>query len=104
MRPSRNSTNVLNANPNIQQKRLSPAVKVVPSNLAVLLAQLEGGQLIRRQINLLDKRSQTLRLTERGAALCDQAEHAVCQLELAASVNLTDTERAELLRLLQKIS
>jgi DNA-binding MarR family transcriptional regulator len=94
---------LLNANPNITQKRLSKAVNVSPPNLAILLDRLEQRGLIIRQRNPLDKRSQTLVLTSEGTKLCAKAEKTASELELQATSRLTDGERAELLRLLQKI-
>ncbi|MES2258312.1 MAG: MarR family transcriptional regulator [Pseudomonadota bacterium] len=95
---------LLKANPNISQKRLSSAINVSPPNLATLLDRLEERELLVRQRNPLDKRSQTLVLTEAGQRLCEKAEKTATELEAAASSKLTDAERAELIRLLQKIS
>lgn len=94
---------LLKANPNLTQKRLSAAINVSPPNLATLLDRLEQRGLVERQRNPLDKRSQTLVLTAAGAQLCDQAEKTASELEASASSALTDAERAELIRLLQKI-
>jgi DNA-binding MarR family transcriptional regulator len=94
---------LLNANPNITQKRLSKAVKVSPPNLAVLLDRLETRGLVVRQRNPLDKRSQTLILTPEGVRLCVKAEKTVTELERKAVSMLDDAERAELLGLLQKV-
>jgi DNA-binding MarR family transcriptional regulator len=94
---------LLNANPNITQKRLSKAVNVSPPNLAILLDRLEERGLVIRQRNPLDKRSQTLVLTSEGTRLCGKAEKTATDLELQATAMLTDSERAELLKLLQKI-
>jgi DNA-binding MarR family transcriptional regulator len=92
---------LLHANPNITQKRLSKAVNVSPPNLAILLDKLEERGLLVRQRNPLDKRSQTL--TPEGTRLCAKAEKTVSELELEATAMLTDAERAELVKLLQKI-
>ena len=94
---------ILNANPNITQKRLSQAVNVSPPNLAILLDRLEERGLVMRQRNPLDKRSQTLVLTAEGSKLTAKAEKTVAEVELEATSMLTDEERAELLGLLQKI-
>lgn len=94
---------ILGANPNITQKRLSKAVNVSPPNLAILLDRLEQRGLVLRQRNPLDKRSQTLVLTASGAKLLKEAEAEVSALEGDATAMLADAERAELLRLLQKI-
>lgn len=94
---------LLLANPNITQKRLSGAINVSPPNLAILLDRLEQRGLLLRQRNPLDKRSQTLVLTNEGARLAAQAEVRVSALEADATAALSDAERAQLLRLLQKV-
>lgn len=94
---------LLKANPNITQKRLSAAVHVSPPNLAIMLDKLEERGLVLRQRNPLDKRSQTLVLTQAGDALCEQAERTTAELEAQATSMLSDKERAQLLGLLQKI-
>jgi DNA-binding MarR family transcriptional regulator len=94
---------LLKANPNITQKRLSQAINVSPPNLAILLDRLELRTLLLRQRNPLDKRSQTLVLTPAGLALCNDAEATVTELEAEATAMLSERERAQLLKLLQKI-
>ncbi len=95
---------LLKANPNINQKRLSQAINVSPPNMATLLDRLETRDLLSRQRNPLDKRSQTLVLTPEGLRVCTKAEKTIEELELEATSALTDAERIELLRLLQKMS
>jgi DNA-binding MarR family transcriptional regulator len=92
---------LVKANPDINQKRLSQAIKVAPPNLATLLDRMEARGLLVRQRNPLDKRSQTLVLTPEGTNICVKAEKTASEAEVVTS--LTDAERAELLRLLQKI-
>ena len=94
---------LIRANPNITQKRLSQAIDVSPPNLATLLDRLETRGLVVRQRNPADKRSQTLSLTKEGRALCQKADKNAQQLESEATDMLTNEERVELLRLLQKI-
>ncbi|MHA4868882.1 MarR family winged helix-turn-helix transcriptional regulator [Duganella sp. PWIR1] len=94
---------ILKANPNITQKRLSHAVSVSAPNLAILLDKLEQRGLVLRQRNPLDKRSQTLVLTNEGLKLCAKAEITVTKLEQQATAMLTEGERTKLLHLLQKI-
>lgn len=95
---------LLKSNPNINQKRLAKAINVSPPNMATLLDRLETRSLLSRQRNPLDKRSQTLVLTAEGLRLCSKAEKAIEELEVDVASALTETERAELLRLLQKMS
>jgi DNA-binding MarR family transcriptional regulator len=94
---------LVNANPNMTQKQLSQAINVSPPNLATLLDRLEARGLVQRQRNPNDKRSQTLVLTTEGRSLCKKADKTVLELENEATSMLSDAERAELLRLLQKI-
>lgn len=94
---------LVNTNPNITQKRLSQALNISPPNLATLLDKLEARGLLERQRNPADKRSQTLVLTAEGQKLCKKADKTVYELEYEATSALTDQERAELLRLLQKL-
>lgn len=94
---------LLKSNPNINQKRLSRAIKVSPPNLAILLDRLENRGLVIRQRNPLDKRSQTLVLTPDGLRMCAKAEKTTSELEAEATSMLSDEERIQLLDLLQKI-
>jgi DNA-binding MarR family transcriptional regulator len=94
---------LLKANPNINQKRLSQAINVSPPNMATLLDRLEGRGLLNRQRNPLDKRSQTLVLTQEGLRICIKAEKTIGELDLDATATLSGQERAELIRLLQKL-
>lgn len=94
---------LLKANPNINQKRLSVAVNVSPPNLAILLDKLQDRGLLLRQRSPLDRRSQTLALTPAGLAMCTKAEKTASELETDATSALTDAERAQLIKLLQKI-
>jgi DNA-binding MarR family transcriptional regulator len=94
---------LLKANPNLSQKRLSAAVHVSPPNLATLLDRLAARGLLERQRNPIDKRLQMLVLTGEGMRLCGKAEKTVEELEAVAASSLSNAERAELIRLLQKI-
>jgi DNA-binding MarR family transcriptional regulator len=94
---------LLKANPNINQKRLSKAINVSPPNLATLLDRLEQRDLVMRQRNPQDRRSQTLVLTAAGMRMCVKAEKTAAELEEKATEALNDAERAQLIRLLQKI-
>ena len=94
---------LLKANPNINQKRLSKAINVSPPNLATLLDRLEQRDLVMRQRNPRDRRSQTLVLTAAGKSMCIKAEKTAAELEEKATEALNDAERAQLIKLLQKI-
>jgi DNA-binding MarR family transcriptional regulator len=94
---------IVKANPNITQKRMSWAIHMSPSNLAIALDGLEARGLLVRLRNPLDKRSQTLLLTPDGLQLCSSAEKDACKLEERATSILTEQEREQLLELMQKL-
>jgi DNA-binding MarR family transcriptional regulator len=94
---------LVNTNPGITPKRLAQAINVSPPNLGPLLERLEARDLLERRPNPSDKRSQVLVLTDEGRALCAKADDTATQLENEATAMLTREERAELIRLLQKI-
>lgn len=92
---------LVKANPHINQKRLGQTINVSPPNLATLLDRMEADDLLVRQRNPLDKRSQILALTPKGAELCAKAQAGAEKME--AIPQLTQAERVELMRLLQKV-
>ena len=94
---------LVNANPDLSQKRLAQAINVSPPNLGPLLERLEARGLLERRRNPADQRSQVLALTSAGRTLCRKADKTAAALEDEAASVLSDSERAELLRLLQKI-
>jgi DNA-binding MarR family transcriptional regulator len=94
---------LIQANPNVNQKRLADALSIDPPNMATLVERLEARALIRRKSDPTDGRARLLVLTRRGAALCRVAEEVVTRLEIDATPNLTPDERVELMRLAQKI-
>jgi DNA-binding MarR family transcriptional regulator len=94
---------LLKSNPNINQKRLAQAINVSPPNMATVLDRLETRKLLTRQRNPMDKRAQTLVLTPEGLLMCTKVEKTLGELDRDATAALTEAERAELMRLLQKM-
>jgi DNA-binding MarR family transcriptional regulator len=94
---------LIQANPNVNQKRLAHALSIDPPNMATLLERLEARELIQRKPNPMDRRARLLVLTRQGAALCSMAERVVTTMEIDATSNLTRDERVELMRLAQKV-
>jgi len=94
---------LVRANPEVNQKRLARALSIDPPNMATLLDRLEARKLVVRKRNPEDKRSQLLLLTPQGQKLCEAAEAIVAKLEIDATSALTKDERAQLIRLAQKI-
>jgi DNA-binding MarR family transcriptional regulator len=98
---------LIKANPDINQKRLGQTLNISPPNLATLLDRMESNRLLTRQRNPLDRRSQSLVLTPEGSSACAKAETALEKAEkghhLGINKALSNDERTELLRLLQKV-
>ncbi len=94
---------ILRDNRDVTQKRLAIALDVSPPNLAVLLDRLQERGLVVRVRNPDDGRSQMLQLTADGRELARRAAGIVAALEIDATSALTERERAELIRLLQKV-
>ena len=93
---------LLKSNPNINQKRLGQAINVSPPNMATVLDRLETRKLLTRQRNPMDKRAQTLVLTAEGLSMCTKVEKTLGELDRDATAALSEAERVELVRLLQK--
>lgn len=105
LRPSDFATlSLIAANPGVPPKRLADAINVSPPNMAAILARLDARGLLARERSPSDQRAQTLRLTAAGEALYAEAAVVVSRLEAEATAMLTPEERAELLRLLRKVS
>lgn len=98
---------LVKANPDINQRRLGQTLSISPPNLATLLDRMETNGLLTRQRNPLDRRSQSLVLTPRGASACAKTEAALEKAENEHNPGiyeaLSKDERTELLRLLQKV-
>ena len=92
---------LVNANPNINQKRLGQTIRVSPPNLATLLDRMQSEGLIDRQRNPSDRRSQVLALTPKGLKLCLKADEVAMHAD--ATPMLSATERQQLLGLLSKV-
>jgi DNA-binding MarR family transcriptional regulator len=94
---------VIAHNPGITSRQLCTSLNLLPPNFVAMLAGLEKRDLVQRQPHPSDKRAYALQLTPAGQKLTRDAESTAQDLELDASQRLTQTERATLIRLLQKI-
>lgn len=95
---------LLDAQPGLRQSALAEALRVKPSNLAVLLDGLEADGLIRRSEDTQNRRAKLLHLTPAGRALLRRAKlrEALVETELAAG--LDQTGREMLLAALRRIA
>jgi DNA-binding MarR family transcriptional regulator len=94
---------VIAHNPGITSRQLCTSLDLLPPNFVALLASLEKRDLVQRHPHPSDKRAMALHLTDSGQQLMQDAEQTAQMLELDASARLSGTERATLIRLLQKI-
>jgi DNA-binding MarR family transcriptional regulator len=104
LRPADFSILVLLANnPGATSRQLCAALMIQPPNLVKLIATLDGRGLIERQPHPDDGRALGLYLTRAGRALVRLAEQAVMRFDFEATSRLSVSERASIIRLLQKI-
>jgi DNA-binding MarR family transcriptional regulator len=92
------------SNPGIVPKRLARALAVTAPKLTLLLDGLQSRNLIQRQRNAADGRSQHLLLTERGRKLARNAAAAAEPMERELLGPLSRAEHAMLIELLAKVS
>ena len=90
-------------NPGITARAICDELNLMAPNLVRLMARLDERALVRRQPHPTDGRAWGLSLTPEGERLMSQAEPAAAQLEVDATADLNDEERAQLIRLLQRV-
>jgi DNA-binding MarR family transcriptional regulator len=95
---------LLEAQPEMRQAALAEALRVKPSNLAVMLDGLEAEGLIRRVEDTQNRRANLLRLTPAGRALLRRAKAQEALVEAGLAAGLGTAERATLLAALRRIA
>lgn len=95
---------LLEAHPAMRQSALAAALRVKPSNIAVLVAGLEAGGLIRRMEDARNRRANLLRLTPAGRALLRRAKALETLVEADLAAGLDSVQRAALLATLRRIA
>lgn len=94
---------LLLANGATPPKRLAQALMLAPPALTLLLDRLQERQLLRRQQNPADGRSQHVVLTAAGQRLARECAAAAVGMEQELGSRLSPAERAILIELLGKI-
>jgi DNA-binding MarR family transcriptional regulator len=92
------------ANPGIVPKRLARALAITAPKLTLLLDGLQARNLVQRERNVADGRSQHLVLTERGRKLARDAAAAAEPMERELLSHLSRAEHAMLIELLGKLA
>src|SRR5215831_11976027 len=92
------------ANEGQSQQTLAERLHIPPSRIVAIVDELESRRLVERRPNPNDRRIWTLYVTRRGQTLLDEAFNLVARHERAISDALTEKERVQLLRLLNRIA
>lgn len=93
---------LIEANPGVTQSRLAEAVRRDRSTMVGVLDELQARGLIERRRGV-DRRTNTLQLTRAGHAFLARAMRQIEAHERRIGARLTRAERAQLLRLLERI-
>jgi DNA-binding MarR family transcriptional regulator len=94
---------LIEANPGVTQSRLATAVSLDRSTMVGVLDVLQERGLIERRRGKSDRRTNGLWLTRRGRALLASAKRRIAVHERRVAARLTVSERAQLVRLLDKL-
>lgn len=87
----------------MKQREIADEIRVSPSTLSEMINRLVEDGYVERRAGAGDRRVKMLFLTEKGA---ERAEYMLSQITLVVDslfVNLDDTEKKELIRLLDKL-
>lgn len=95
---------LLLANGPLSPKRLGQVLALSAPNLTLLLDRLQARELLRRERNLADRRSQNIVLTDAGLLLSREAAQAAGPMERELDGRLSAAERAMLFELLRKVA
>lgn len=89
--------------PGITQAELARGLAIEPPQAVPLLNKLEAMGLAARIRSKADKRSYGLYLSKAGETLLGELQEVAARSDAAATANLNDSERAQLLGLLRKV-
>lgn len=88
----------------VRQKTLAELLGVAPSSISEFIDRLEAGGYIERTVDPADKRATLIGLTEKGRARAYELEDEKKAHFAAVFRRLTEEEKEELLRLLEKLA
>jgi DNA-binding MarR family transcriptional regulator len=88
----------------VTQQALGGALQVLPSRLVILIDELEARGLLERRDNPHDRRSYALFLTDKGRETFKTIGRLAREHQDALCAALTETERAQLAALLERIA
>jgi DNA-binding MarR family transcriptional regulator len=90
-------------NPEINQSRLAAALSMEPSNIVVVIDELQQRALVTRNKVATDRRAYALRATLKGRRLRDRALRVIAEHEDRLLADFSREERAALVGMLNRI-
>ena len=96
--------NLLSNQEGLSQQQIADALHIRPQSVSEALSILEERNLITRQTSPNDKRVSLIYITEAGMTLRQELEQELQERTKRLFANLTQEEKEELLRLLEKIN
>ena len=94
---------IIDANSGLTQNALAKATHLDRSTVVTVIDKLEQRGLVERRAAVPDRRAYALVLTEAGSKLLKRLKMLVLEHEQRLCKNLTNAERGQLVRLLQRI-
>ncbi len=94
---------LIEANPGISQSAVAEALRFDRSTLVQIIDRLEGRGYVVRKVSAQDRRSHALELTDGGTEALRELKETALAHEARVAENLTDSERTDLIVLLQKL-
>jgi len=88
----------------LTQRELAASLKVDPSRLVAILDELQGRELVVREVDPADRRSRTIRATDAGRQLRAQAAESVRRVEEMLLGGIPAGERAAVMGALRRIA
>lgn len=95
---------LIEANPGLNQSRLSEALGVDRSTVVGVIDRLQGRDLVRRMPSATDRRAYALELTDAGRELLARLKRQVRAHESAIAERLSPAEQAQLIALLGRLA
>ena len=95
---------ILSSRPGMTQQRLATILGMAPSRLVALVDDMEARGLIERRENRDDRRRYALHVTDKGRSMLDAIGQVSREHSQALLAALSDSERALLATLLQRIA
>lgn len=94
--------NELRTHEDLDQASLAEYIDCDRATLGGIVERLEKKGLVARRQSQVDRRARLVSITEEGESLVSKVEPVVCELQAKIAPNLSESERAELMRLLHK--